>query len=141
MALSPFQPLNERVIVSEENPTIAPSKTYRLSYESNQIKGWIDGEDALRQFILKAIKTTRFRFFIYDSQYGSELEDLIGADVPMELLQTEIPRIITDTLIYDDRIADVVDFEITRDNDKLSVSFRVVTVTGGNLIMDEVEVI
>ena len=141
MALSPFEPIDERVIVVDEESTIGPSKTYRLSYESNEIGGIIDGEEALRQFIVKAIRTARFRFLIYDDQYGSELEDLIGADVPIELLQTEIPRIITEALIYDDRVVEVVDFDITRDSDKLFVSFSVGTATGGDILIDELEVV
>lgn len=140
MALSPFQPIEERVDAVDEIAAIEPSKTYRLSYESNEISGLIDGEEALRQFIVKAITTARFRFLIYDEQYGSELDELIGADVSLELLQMEIPRVITEALIYDDRVADVTDFEVTRDSDKLFVSFRVVTTEGEDVILDELEV-
>ncbi|KQL18863.1 DUF2634 domain-containing protein [Cytobacillus solani] len=140
MALSPFQPIEERVDAVDEITTVEPSKTYRLSYESNEISGLIDGEEALRQFIIKAITTARFRFLIYDEQYGSELDELIGADVSLELLQMEIPRVITEALIYDDRVADVTDFEVTRDGDKLFVSFRVVTTEGEDVILDEMEV-
>lgn len=140
MALSPFQPIEERVVTTDEIATVEPSKTYRLSYESNEISGLIDGEEALRQFIVKAITTARFRFLIYDEQYGSELDELIGADVSLELLQMEIPRVITEALIYDDRVADVTDFEVTRDGDKLFVSFRVITSEGEDVILDELEV-
>jgi hypothetical protein len=140
MALSPFEPIDERVIAVDEESTIGPSKTYRLSYDSNKIGGLIDGEEALRQFVVKAIRTARYRYLIYDDQYGSELEELIGADVSIELIQTEVSRIITDALIYDDRVAEVVDFEVTRDNDKLFVSFRVVPTSGGDIIVDEMEV-
>lgn len=141
MALSPFEPIEERVIEANETEIVEPSKTYRLSYETSEIGGLIDGEDALRQFIVKAIRTARFRFLIYDDQYGSELEELIGADVSLELLQMEIPRVITEALIYDDRVADVVDFEIVRESDKLFVSFRVVTTTGDNVDIYDLEVI
>ncbi|MEH7521680.1 DUF2634 domain-containing protein [Bacillus sp. JJ1503] len=141
MALSPLETLEERVLTVEEQETIEPSKTYRLGYESNEISGLIDGEEALRQFVVKAIRTARFRFLIYDNQYGSELEELIGADVSLELLQTEIPRVIREALIYDDRVADVVDFEIVRESDKLFVSFRVVTTTGDNVDINDLEVI
>ena len=130
MALSPLTPEEERVIEVEASAP-APSKTYRLG--DGTIGGLIDGEEALRQFIVKAVRTARFRFLIYDDDYGSELEDLIGADISPELLQTEIPRIIREALVYDDRISDVVDFVINRESNNLYVAFRVVTTDGTEL--------
>jgi hypothetical protein len=129
MALSPLRPVE---VTTDDQTTTqpAPSRTYQLNANKNEISGLIDGETALRQFIVKAMRTARFRFLIYDDQYGSEIEDLIGADVSQELLNVEVPRIIRETLVYDDRIDDVVDFEITRDSDKLLVSFRVVVADG-----------
>lgn len=131
MALSPLQPIETATV--EEIIQPAPSKTYQLNENTNEISGLIDGETALRQFIVKAIRTARFRFLIYDDQYGSELEDLIGADISQNLLNVEIPRVVRETLIYDDRIDDVVDFGIVRDSDKLYVSFRVVLTDGTNI--------
>ncbi|WP_262384569.1 DUF2634 domain-containing protein [Paenibacillus terrae] len=92
---------------------------------SGAVGGIIDGREAIRQFILKAILTSRFHFTIYDEDYGCELEDLIGQDVPLELLETEIPRVITEALIYDDRVDDVYGFDITKEADNLFVSFYV----------------
>ncbi|ATO51039.1 DUF2634 domain-containing protein [Brevibacillus laterosporus] len=128
MALSPLQRLEERVIQSE--PDTQPTLTYSLDFDTGDIGGMIDGETAIRQFIRKVIMTARFRFPIYDGEYGCELIDLIGQDLPMELLRSEIPRVITEALIYDDRIDDVYDFEIEREADKLFVSFYVDTTDG-----------
>ncbi|WP_010495090.1 DUF2634 domain-containing protein [Paenibacillus elgii] len=136
MALSPLQSVESRATKVTHVP--APSKTYALDFETGEISGLIDGPDAIRQFIRKAIATARFRFLIYDAQYGCELEDLIGQDVPMPLLQAEIPRVIREALIYDDRIADVGNFVIRREADALYVSFDVQTTEG--LITEEVTV-
>ncbi|MDQ0154904.1 DUF2634 domain-containing protein [Robertmurraya andreesenii] len=131
MALSPLHPIDER----SEEVTVrpAPSKTYQLNANTNEIGSLIDGEQAIRQFIVKAVKTARFRFLIYDDQYGSELDDLIGADVSDALLQVEIPRVIREALIYDDRVDDVVNFDITREGDRLYVEFTVVLADGTTL--------
>ncbi|MGG1445000.1 DUF2634 domain-containing protein [Brevibacillus laterosporus] len=128
MALSPLQRLEDRVIQSE--PDVQPTLTYSLDFDTGEIGGMIDGETAIRQLIRKVIMTARFRFPIYDGEYGCELVDLIGQDLPMELLRSEIPRVITEALIYDDRIDDVYDFEIEREADKLFVSFYVDTTDG-----------
>lgn len=139
MALSPLMPI---IDPADDQPSLpAPSKTYYLNDIANEISGLIDGEQAIRQFIVKAVKTSRFRFLIYDDQYGSELDDLIGADVSQSLLETEIPRVIREALIYDERVDDVVDFKIVRESNSLYVSFRVVATTGDNVNINNLEVI
>ncbi|MGF9711616.1 DUF2634 domain-containing protein [Paenibacillus naphthalenovorans] len=132
MALSPLRPAEMRATKIIKQP--APSKTYSLDLETGEIGGIIDGREAIRQFIRKVTATARFRFLIYDSQYGCELDDLIGQDVSVPLLQAEIPRVIREALIYDDRIRDVNNFAIERTADALYVSFSVDTVEG---VIDE----
>lgn len=122
MALSPLDPIE---IVTEVESEPEPSRTYKLNAETNEIGGFIDGEDALRQFIEKTIRTARFRFLIYDDEYGCELEDLIGEDVTAELLDSEIPTVITDALINDDRIVGVTNFVVTQQADAVFISFDV----------------
>lgn len=123
MALSPLEPVDITEELAEEQTDEQPLKTYGLDFDNGVIGGTIDGMTAIRQFVMKAIKTARFRFAIYDDDYGCEIDDLIGSDVPFELLETEVPRVIEEALIYDDRINDVYDFELTREGDRLFVSF------------------
>lgn len=134
MAISPLRPAVDRATKITREP--GPSKTYSFDMDTGAIGGFIDGREAIRQFVRKAIATARFRFIVYDSQYGSELEDLIGQDVSLPLLQAEIPRVIREALIYDDRINDVTNFVIDRAGDAVHVSFTVETVEG--VIDDEV---
>jgi Protein of unknown function (DUF2634). len=136
MALSPLQPIEEQ---TETMITPEPSKTYKLDFENGVIGDFIDDDEALRQFIVKAIRTARFRYLIYDDQYGSELEDLIGADVTDAFLNEEIPRVIREALIYDDRIADVRDFVVRREGDGVFVEFAVVK-TDGDTLTEEVTI-
>jgi Protein of unknown function (DUF2634) len=130
MALSPLRPPEERAV--EVAPTPQPSRTYALDFETGEIGGIIDGEAAIRQAIRKAIMTARFRYLVYGYEhlYGCELEDLIGQDLPIELLNAEIPRLISEALLVDDRITDVYNFTITREGDGLYVSFFVDTADG-----------
>lgn len=120
MPLSPIEPIADDVEFmspTQEDVIPIPTRTYALNLDTGEINGIIDEEDAIRQFIRKAILTARFRFLIYNDEYGCELEELIGQDVPFELLQSEIPRVITEALIYDDRIKDVSYFDIQRESD------------------------
>lgn len=138
MAINPLLPQDERYIESE--PEIQPSRTYALDFDNNEMGGIIDCEQAIRQFIRKAIKTPRFRFLIYDDEYGCELDDLIGANISDALLQTEIPRVIREALIYDDRIENVSNFVITRKKDMVFIEFTVTT-SDGTIIDEEVTLI
>ncbi|MEC0370055.1 DUF2634 domain-containing protein [Paenibacillus chibensis] len=125
MALSPLVPEEDSADIIVTDPIEQPLKTYALNIDVGELGGHVDGQDAVKQFIYKAIKTARFRFAIYDDDYGSELDDLIGQDVTTDLLETEVPRVIEEALIYDDRIDSVYGFELTREGDRLYVSFYV----------------
>lgn len=124
MALSPLQRREERFQPITISP--APTKTYAFNFRNGELEDrLIDGEEALRQFILKTILTARYRFLIYDNQYGCELDGLLGQDISYELMRSEITRMIREALIYDDRIIDVGNFQIQRESDKLFVTFTV----------------
>ncbi|MCM3784308.1 DUF2634 domain-containing protein [Neobacillus mesonae] len=125
MALSPLGPDEEIITTDDAGLDVLPLRTYAINFDTGEIGGIVDGTDAIKQFIYKAILTARYRFPIYDSDYGCEIEDLIGSDASIDLLETEVPRVITEALIYDDRISDVYDFTLTREGDRLYVSFFV----------------
>lgn len=93
----------------------------------------LEGPDALRIWIIKTLLTARYRFPIYGFAYGCEMEDFIGYDIPRAVLEAEIPRVITEALIHDDRINDVRDFSIERESDYLIVEFTVITFDGQSI--------
>lgn len=129
MALSPLQRREERY--AEAKPATLPSRTYALDFETGLVVERImDGTEAVRQFIRKAIQTARYRYLIYNSQYGCEIESLLGQDISQQLLKSEITRVITEALREDDRVAAVDQFLIVRENDKLFVTFMVHTTEG-----------
>lgn len=126
MALSPLAPVDITEELTADNEP-EPLRTYALDFESGTIGSAIDGKAALKQFVIKAIKTARFRFAIYDDNYGCELDDLIGQNASQALLESEIPRVIEEALIYDDRIERVYNFTITKETNVLTVSFYIDT--------------
>ena len=67
---------------------VETSKTYRIDWENGRISGYVDGIEAMKQFIKKAILTPRFKCLIYDSQYGSEIRDtLIAPGITREYIE------------------------------------------------------
>ncbi|WP_343101363.1 DUF2634 domain-containing protein [Romboutsia sp. MSSM.1001216sp_RTP31141st1_G3_RTP31141_220114] len=103
-----------------------PSKTYKLSSEN--IIGFCDNLDAVKQTIYFILNTERYQYSIYSWDYGIELKDLIGASYAYVV--PELERRITEALTQDDRINNVFDFNFDKKKNTLVVSFTVETEFG-----------
>lgn len=114
-------------------------RTYKINYETMEITNEkIGGLEAIQQFVYMALKTARYAYAIYSSDYGGEVEELIADKVVTEdFIKMELPRLITDALIYDDRITEVSDFNIEHINDSFKINF-VVHSNAGLLEVEEV---
>ncbi len=120
------------------------SRTYRVNWDSGRIVGTIPAEsdedsylDALRQFVYKALQSRRFVNIIYDEDYGSEIEEMQKMGYPRELLKSELQRLITEALVYDERIASVEGFEFIFGRDDLLVKFLVTSARGAELAFSQ----
>lgn len=86
-----------------------PTNTYKMELESNLIRGYTDGQEAMKQAIYKILLTERFKYVMYSWNYGIELLDLFG--MPVSYVCPELERRITEALTWDDRIESVDNFE------------------------------
>lgn len=116
MALTPINYTVDIDTTQADNSTqiVEPSKTWRINLETGRIERFIDGKEAIRQYIRKALMTGRNRFLIYDDTYGEELRDLIGYDLTPALRDIEIPRVTREAIEYDDRISEVTNVKVTQ---------------------------
>lgn len=104
-----------------------PTKTYKVV--NGRIMGFVDDLEAMRQTVEKILSTERFDNLIYTDSYGTEYADLIGEQ--MDLVRSEVERVITEALVTDDRIVSIDDFTmLTIDKTRLQVSFFVSTIFG-----------
>jgi hypothetical protein len=55
---------------------------------------------------------------------------VVGLGSSTAFVASELPRVITEALIYDERISEVRDFDIEQQGDSATVSFTVVTIEG-----------
>ena len=122
-----------------------PSLTYAMQLTDEENKedkfvGKVDETSAIEQAILKLIHTERYEYEIYSWDYGIELQDLIGQQIPY--VMSEIKQRITDAVTADDRIETVTDFEISQvGRHVLFCIFTAVTTKGDEIsIESEVEV-
>ena len=109
---------------------LQPNATYKMLVEDEQVAGKISTDlSAVRQAVYKILNTERYKHIIYSWNYGCELKELIGKPVPYCL--SEIPRRIKEALVWDDRITDVQDFDLTYNKlGSVLAKFTVITIYG-----------
>lgn len=109
--------------------TEQPTHTYKMNLESNLIRGYTDGQEAMKQAIYKILNTERYQYVMYSWNYGIELLDLYGE--PVSYVCPELERRITEALTWDDRIQTVVNFEFNiSKKGEILVTFTAHTVFG-----------
>lgn len=105
------------------------SKTYKMVLESGDIKGYIDSIEAVKQAVYKILNTDRYKYPIYDWNYGIELTDLFGKPIPFIYSMLKVR--IKEALLVDDRILEVFDFSFKEvDKDTVLADFTVKTIYG-----------
>lgn len=121
------------------SPADQPTKTYRIDFEKNRILGYVDGQDAMRQAIYKVLMTDRYKHLIYSWNYGTEWEAVQGKS--WGVVESELKRIIKESLLADSRILEIRNFEISKISSRVfAASFVAETIFGDVEISEEVEV-
>lgn len=105
-----------------------PTNTFLVNEEAEQIAGMDDGLEAMRQAVEIILTTKRFNHQIYTSNFGVELDDLIGEDP--DYIESTLPERIRDAFSVDDRILSEQNYTFTRSGDSMLVTFDVTTVFG-----------
>lgn len=103
-----------------------PTNTFLIN--GDQIAGMNDGLEAMRQAVEIILTTKRFNYQIYTSNFGVELDDLIGEDP--DYIESTLPERIRDAFSVDDRILMEKNYNFEVNGDKMLVTFEVVTVFG-----------
>lgn len=105
-----------------------PSLTWKRNEERAEVRGTVDGQEAMRQAIYKILQTERYRYAIYDWNYGVELEELYGKN--MTYVIPELKRRIAEALLADDRVTAVTDFSFREEKGNVTAEFLVHTIFG-----------
>lgn len=106
-----------------------PDVTFGINSDMTRVDSVINGLEAVKQAVYIILNIERYQHLIYSFDFGVELQDLIGE--PIDYIEAELERRISDCLEQDDRITEITDFEFEKsDSDKLLVSFNVNTIYG-----------
>ncbi len=90
----------------------------------------VEGNEAIKVWVYKALLVPRYQYSIYSWSYGSELMDLIGKAYTPELTKSEAKRYIEEALKINPYILDVNVIDTDFKDSILSTNVKIVTIYG-----------
>ena len=91
----------------------------------------VEGREALKVWIWRALRTPRFRYEIYTWAYGSEFESLLGQAYSDSVKTAEAPRYLRECLLVNPYITEVRDVSVSFEAGRLTVEGTAATIYGG----------
>ncbi|HEX2927553.1 MAG TPA: DUF2634 domain-containing protein [Ruminiclostridium sp.] len=86
-----------------------------------------EGLEAVRIWACKALSTQRYRYLSYTWDYGHEIENLIGNNLSVDFIQSEIKRYIEEAFSVNPFIKGINGLTATLNDCRIQVSFTLMT--------------
>ena len=90
----------------------------------------VEGNNAIKVWVYKALLTPRYNYSVYSWDYGSELMDLVGKAYTPSLTKEEAKRYIKEALLINPYILEVTVIDTSFSNGILSADIKIVTIYG-----------
>ena len=90
----------------------------------------VEGNEAIKVWVYKALLVPKYNYSIYSWNYGSELMDLIGKAYTPSLTKEEAKRYIKEALLINPYILEVTVVDTSFNNGLLSADIKIVTIYG-----------
>lgn len=129
MSLFPF------VDAASLDPMTIEDKSVPVEYEMDfsiyKLTGKkVYGNEAIKVWVHKVLRTKRYRHLVYTWDYGTELEDLISKNYNKDYIESEIYRNIKEALCINPYIKDISNFSVKFDDSIITLNFKVITEFG-----------
>lgn len=121
--------------VTEKSKKHIP-KEYAWDFENNDflLKDGkfvvVEGIEALKVWIWKALHTERKKYSIYSDRYGHDLDSIVGKGFSKALIETEAKRLIWECLSGNSHILRLGNFSIALKKDMLNIDLTAITDLG-----------
>lgn len=116
---------------SAANSTIDIPREYGINFETGQLTGKIvEGVEAVKVWAWIALQVPRYRYYIYSWNYGQEYEDLVGKGYSEDYINMELKRMTEECLLQNDYITGIENFQCEKKDDKVNLSFKILTTLG-----------
>lgn len=85
-----------------------------------------------------ALRTPRYRYYIYSGDYGQEYENLVGKSYSEELTDSELERMTEECLTENPYITGIENFSCVKQEEKITLTFRLITELGDGEVNTDV---
>lgn len=143
MSIFPF--IDPDTLMPEEDSELPMFKEYAYDFANNRLllkdgqTYLVEGNEALRIWIFKALTTERFRYTAYDSDFGSEIDTLIGSPLHGDIAKSELKRFIVEALMVNPYIEELHNFRISQTGSGVTAEFDCTTIYGSDKIEWEIK--
>ncbi|WP_010500667.1 DUF2634 domain-containing protein [Paenibacillus elgii] len=133
MAIFPFMDIPDQGTANKELPLF---KEYAWNFETGEYllhdgkMMVIEGNEALKVWIYKALRTDRYKHLAYSWNFGHEFERIIGSTFSPSAIQSEMERYVKEALTVNPYIKDVFNIRTKIDGDTVNVECTVTTIYG-----------
>ena len=138
--LYPTETVSGLQIDDEASTTVTFGKGWKFDFDAGDFVTTPTGRtaaanetEAFMEWCQKALLTPRYRHIIYGRYYGNDFDDLIGRGYTREVIESEIQRIVKESLAVDPRTDEVNSFVFTWEDDRLYFSCNVISIKGDEL--------
>lgn len=141
MSIFPF--IDPDALRQEGSTELPLFQEYAYDFENNRLllkngqTYLVEGNEALRIWIYKALATERFRYAAYDSDFGSEIDTLIGSPLHGDIAKSELKRFIVEALMVNPYIEELGNFRISQTGSGVRAEFDCTTIYGPDKISGE----
>ena len=104
-------------------------KTDQAIFEDGSPK-IVTGNEGIKVWVYKAIKTTRYHYEIYTWNYGCEIESLLGKGFQFGFIESETKRFVREALSVNPYITYIAKIDVTFEKDTLRVYVELETIYG-----------
>lgn len=125
-------------IISNETTTrlseLPLFKEYAYDFKNNELLTrngrhyFVEGNEAIKIWIYKAILTMRNKYVAYSSSFGSEIFSVIGTTLSSEAKKAEIKRFITEALMVNPYILAIKRINIFQEKSMLEIEVDIKTI-------------
>lgn len=141
----------EKIPIEEANPQetideIPIGRSWRFDFQTGDFSQSpsgsarsIDGIELYKQWAYKVLATPRYKHLSYSRSYGQELEELIGSGLSKQAIESEVRRMVTETLMVIPQTITVNQFVFEWKEDALYYSCEVSTTFGEDRIEQRLE--
>jgi len=138
MSIFPF--ISQDTLEQTQETELPLFQEYAYDFKNNRLllkdgqTYLVGGNEALRIWIFKALATERFRYAAYDSDFGSEIDTLVGSPLQGDVAKSELKRFIIEALMVNPYIEELDHFQISQTGSGVTVEFDCTTVYGPDKI-------